>query len=459
MSEWHMKPLGKLAENISRPFGFSGKSHVVFINTGDVLEGKFLHSDYSPVKGLPGQAKKAIRKGDILYSEIRPGNKRYVFIDFDADDYVVSTKFMVIRPITSDISPEFLYLILTSNACEAEFKIIADSRSGTFPQITFDSVAYYPISFPHPEAQKKLVSISGSLSGKIELNRQINRTLEEMAQAIFKSWFVDFDPVKAKMAAIENGEDPERAAMRAIAGAGHGRPNAASAGGAGAANSDDELDALPREQFDQLAATAALFPSSLTDSDLGPIPEGWEPRALEEFFPVITGKKDANYATDDGEYPFFTCSQAQTLFAPYYSFEGDAILLAGNGDFNVKWFRGRFEAYQRTYVLIPFEPNLLPVLYFAMKHFLNDLTLGHKGSVINYLTKGMITGFKLPLPDDELLLKMTSPLGGIVSKYEALASESKTLEEIRDALLPKLLSGEISVDVVEKELRGCGVRS
>lgn len=94
-SELIKLPLKYYADNISRPYKFKGKDKVIFINTGDVLEGKFLHSNYSKVKDLPGQAKKAIEYGDILYSEIRPGNRRFAFVDFDAKDYVVSTKFMV----------------------------------------------------------------------------------------------------------------------------------------------------------------------------------------------------------------------------------------------------------------------------------------------------------------------------------------------------------------------------
>ncbi|MBE0558476.1 MAG: restriction endonuclease subunit S, partial [Proteobacteria bacterium] len=97
MSEWQTMQLGDLAQNITRPFNFKGKQEVIFVNTGDVLEGHFLHANYSEVSGLPGQAKKKIEKGDILYSEIRPGNKRYVYVDFDPADYVVSTKFMVVK--------------------------------------------------------------------------------------------------------------------------------------------------------------------------------------------------------------------------------------------------------------------------------------------------------------------------------------------------------------------------
>jgi len=126
------------------------------------------------------------------------------------------------------------------------------------------------------------------LDEKIDINRQINQTLEEMAQAIFKSWFVDFDPVKAKIEAKVNGQNPERAALCAISG-----------------KTDNELDQLPPDQLAQLAATAALFPDELVDSELGLIPKGWEVKKIEEVikrFPV--GKKySQKTASAQGQVP------------------------------------------------------------------------------------------------------------------------------------------------------------
>ena len=141
-SEWKEYELGEIAENVSRPFKFEGRDSVVFINTGDVELGKFLHADRSNPTGLPGQAKKKIEKGDILFSEIRPANGRYAEVAFDCDDYVVSTKFMVIRLTKEGIDQRFFLIHLTSQQTLLEFQRIAESRSGTFPQITFDAVSY-----------------------------------------------------------------------------------------------------------------------------------------------------------------------------------------------------------------------------------------------------------------------------------------------------------------------------
>lgn len=167
---WRFGKLGDIAINYSKTFKFSDKK-VIFINTGDVLDGEFLHSnEISPI-GLPGQAKKVIELYDILYSEIRPKNKRFAFVDFDTSYYVVSTKFMIIRP-KYNFSPFILYLILKNQDTINEFNIIAESRSGTFPQITFDSVKDFPLVIPNIDAQKEFESILKPIMEKQRVNKE-----------------------------------------------------------------------------------------------------------------------------------------------------------------------------------------------------------------------------------------------------------------------------------------------
>ena len=185
---WTVKTLGDICNNVSRRFDFNSKSKVIFINTGDVLNGRFLHKSFSDKKGLPGQAKKAIKKGDILYSEIRPKNKRFAIVDFEAGDYVVSTKLMVIEH-NDLVRLDFLFTLLSSNKQIQIFNEIAESRSGTFPQITFDSISYLKILLPPLPEQKAIASILTSFDDKIELLQAQNETLETIAQTIFKEWF------------------------------------------------------------------------------------------------------------------------------------------------------------------------------------------------------------------------------------------------------------------------------
>ena len=237
--DYPITQIGEIAASISDTHKF-GKEQLVFLNTSDILHGKFLHRTYSAVKDWPGQAKKSIRKDDILFSEIRPANGRWAYVEENADDFVVSTKLMVIRAKQDRLFPKFLYQFLTSSEITKWLQHLAESRSSTFPQITFDQVATLELPLPPLAEQKAIAAVLGTLDDKIECNRRMNATLEAMARALFQSWFVDFDPVRAKL---------------------DGRP------------------------------PAALFPASFQDSALGPIPHGWRAAHLEEIASVGSGKR------------------------------------------------------------------------------------------------------------------------------------------------------------------------
>jgi type I restriction enzyme S subunit len=180
---WRACTLGDIAKNVSITFDFNRTPEVVFINTGDVLEGDFLHSKRSLHAGLPGQAKKSIRPDDILFSEIRPANKRYAYVDFDSNDYVVSTKFMIIRG-SKEIHPRLLYRILTAKETLDEFQVQAESRSGTFPQITFDSISHLPIVLPPIEIQEAFQRAVGKMDAQIKVNKQQSRTLATLRDTL-----------------------------------------------------------------------------------------------------------------------------------------------------------------------------------------------------------------------------------------------------------------------------------
>ncbi|MDY4521105.1 MAG: restriction endonuclease subunit S [Bacteroidales bacterium] len=177
------------------------------------------------------------------------------------------------------------------------------------------------------------------------------------------------------------------------------------------------------------------FPGHENTNIIDGVPEGWEKKKVGDITPIITGKKDANFGTPDGEYPFFTCSQ-EPIKAPSFSFDCAAVLLASNGDFNVKLYRGRFEAYQRTYVLSPYIDSHLYLLFYTISANMSKLAAGSSGSTIKFLTKGMIDGINLNVPNDEILRSFNKKVEPIQSSRESLQSQLRLLTEARDRLLP-----------------------
>ena len=184
------------------------------------------------------------------------------------------------------------------------------------------------------------------------------------------------------------------------------------------------------------------FPGHENIKIIDGVPEGWEKKKVGGTTPIKTGKKDANFGTPDGPYPFFTCSQ-EPIKAPSYSFDTSAVILAGNGDFNVKLYRGKFEAYQRTYVLEPTNEKMLYLLYFCISENMNRLATGASGSTIKFLTKGMIESLVIIEPSICILDSFNQIIEPIRTQKENLQSQIRLLTEARDRLLPKLMNGEI----------------
>lgn len=172
------------------------KDKVILVNTSDVLAGDVLNHTYTDNCKLRGQFKKRFKQNDILYSEIRPANKRFAYVDFDSEDYIASTKLMVLRRKSDKITNRYLYYCLTSDSFIERMQHLAESRSGTFPQITFDVLKAESIYLPSVDNQNKITNILDSINDKVKINNEINNNLYEQAVAIYKDTF----------SGIENGD-------------------------------------------------------------------------------------------------------------------------------------------------------------------------------------------------------------------------------------------------------------
>ena len=178
---WHYSLLGELCRSVSVTHKFDAEK-LIFLNTGDVEDGRFLHSNYKAVSDMPGQAKKTIAPGDILYSEIRPINKHFAYVNFPATNYVVSTKLMVIRANSFD--SRRLYHFLTSRDVLSELQMQAESRSGTFPQIRFDNVSKLPILIANEATEAAFTTLLHTVYEQIEHNNRENEKLSTLRDSL-----------------------------------------------------------------------------------------------------------------------------------------------------------------------------------------------------------------------------------------------------------------------------------
>lgn len=391
--EWKEVDICQLCDSVSETYK-GNASEVVLINTSDVLDGKCLNHEYVPNKKLKGQFKKTFRKGDILYSEIRPANKRFCFVDFEPKDYIASTKLMVLRA-HEDVDPQYLYQILRSNDTLAQLQMLAESRSGTFPQITYSELSNIMVSLPSQKAQKNIVSILSSLDRKIELNNKINADLEEMAQAIFKNWFVDFESFKD---------------------------------------------------------------GKFVDSELGMIPEGWKVGSPYEYVKVVYGApyKSAKF-NDNGEgLPLIRIRDLKDCNPQFYTPEilpqteyvnmGD-IIAGMDAEFVPHIWKGNTGLLnQRVCKLMPQQTSIsnLFVLYL-MKPELEFVQSYKTGTTVSHLGKADIDKFVVVLPPLKVVEECSKILDSILQRIKNISAESRTLSTLRDTLLPRLMSGELEV--------------
>lgn len=294
--------------------------------------------------------------------------------------WTVDTMFWTIIN-TDKIDPKFLFYSI----CKRDFASM--NVGSAVPSMTVSILNDIQISYPkNLDDQRRIASILSSLDRKIELNNKINADLEEMAQAIFKNWFVDFEPFKD---------------------------------------------------------------GKFVDSELGMIPEGWKVGSLGDFCNVFTGKKNTNQAIEKGLYPFFSCAP-EPLASNDAIFNGKAIIIAGNGSYTgrTSFYNGGFDLYQRTYACTIREQdkeNLMIFFYHMMKQFFEPTKMGGtRGSSIPYIVMGDITQQKFPYSED-WLIRFSNIVNSMMDRKLRIDKENSRLSLLRDTLLPRLMSGEIEV--------------
>ena len=384
MGEWKKYKIEDVCNTISDTYK-GGAESVVLINTSDVLEGKCLNHTWQPNENLKGQFKKTFMRNDILYSEIRPANKRFAYVDFDAENYIASTKLMVLRH-NDKILPKYLYYILKSQRIIDELQLLAETRSGTFPQITFSELSRLEILLPDLAQQKQIIDFAESLDDKIELNRRINANLELQAQTLFNHWFVDFE--------FPNAD---------------GKPYKSSGG-------------------------------KLIYSPLGPIPEGWKVGNLGDLVKPRKGKNITRSQVKDGDIPVIAGGLTPSCFHCESNTLAPVITVSASGANAgfVQLHHTPVWASDSSYI----DSTLTKYVYFIY------VFLSIKQHVIYHKQQGCAQPHIYP--SDLAELDMIVPNMVEIERFEKMCQpifetvglnirENIRLSQLRDTLLPKLI--------------------
>lgn len=368
---WTLVNICDLCDSVSVTYS-KGADVVTLVNTSDVLDGKFLNINKVPNKNLKGQFKKTFQKGDILYSEIRPINKHFAYVDFDATDHIASTKLMVLRA-KPNVNSLFLYHILKNRSTLIQLQALAEARSGTFPQITYSEMANVHVFLPDRATQDRIVAILSSIDDKIELNRRINTNLEQQAQALYKSWFVDFEPFGGKM------------------------------------------------------------------------PEDWREGTLGEIAEFRRGKGILGKDTIKGNIPVVAGGLEPAYYHNLANTKAPVVTISASGA-NAGFMRMyNVDVWASDCSYIDSRCANLLWTYCYLKINAQLLKHAQTGAVQPHVKASDVNAFEIIIPSSENILNFQQKVKPIFDQIANNERENIHLAQLRDTLLPKLMSGEITV--------------
>jgi len=450
-----IKPISEGSEFISG-YAFKGKDFVdvgnPVIKIKNIRNGKVTTKDSQYVSDeviTDKLLKFRLYNGDILIAMTGQGSVGRVGKLYVSDDDTPYLNQRVGKFVADEktLNKDFLYYVISTQAYENHL-FAAGSGSGQ-PNLSPAIIKSVEIPYPPYDVQCYIGETLKDIDDKIELNRQTNQNLENIAQAIFKSWFVDFEPTRAKISAKENGQDPERAATAAISG-----------------KTDAELDQLDPNTLQQLKTTAALFPDTLVYSELGGIPEGWEVKALDQLAHYQNGLALQKFRPENEKdfLPVLKISQLKKGFAdgeekasPNIKIEcivnnGD-VVFSWSGSLLVDvWCGGKVALNQHLFKVTSEEYPKWFYYYWTKIHLRSFQQIAaDKAVTMGHIKRSHLAEAKCAVPNVDL--NDFNVIGELIEKQIEQQLENSNLEQLRNSLLPKLLSGELSAQSSELEVK------
>ncbi len=355
----------------------------------DIIDGRVLEDSIARVNDghIERLSQHKLSEGDIVYGR-RGDIGRQALVRIENAGWLCGTGCLrVTLGKNSAVSSRFLHLYLKQP--DVITWIANQAIGATMPNLNTSILRSVPVKYPSNYSyQDQLADKIFAYGNLIENNTRRIAVLEDMAQSLYREWFVKFR--------FPGHED-----------------------------------------------------SQFKDSSLGKIPEGWEVKLFSELVDYKTGKLNSNAAVETGDYPFFTCSQ-ETFRTNTWSFDCECVLLGGNNAnaiYPIKYFEGKFDAYQRTYVIT--EKNrdqITPAyLYFSLLLKLTHLKNISTGSATRFLTKGILDNLEFIVPPPSLMSDFNSMGLSALKLKNSIVKKNEAIRKQRDMLLPKIISGRIEV--------------
>ena len=398
MSEWTTIRLGSVVRTNTTSYSpKEGWKYVNYLDTGNITENvidAIHHIDLENEK-LPSRAKRKVQMNSILYSTVRPNQKHFGIIKSMPKNFLVSTGFAVIDVISEKADADYLYFWLTQNTVVEQLHAIAEQSVSAYPSIKASDIENLEIELPPLTVQKSIASILKSISDKMSHNSNINENLEQQAQALFKSWFLNYEPWKG------------------IA------PNSWLHGKLGDF-ADIKRGGSPRPIQEYLSDSGLRW---LKISDV---------TSLQT--PFIIDIKD--HIIEEG--------LKKTVFL-----KAGSLVLSNSATPGIPKILDVDSCIHDGWLYFPESKFSNEYLYLYFKYIRQQLVNLSNGSVFNNLKTDILKGYPTILPDEETLQRFDGIIKPMFLQMQNLTRESHNLMDLRDTILPRLMSGELDVSGID----------
>lgn len=392
MPEWKSTRLGDICTTNKESYSSKDNWKIVnYLDTGSITENKITELQYIDIETdkLPSRARRKVRKDSILYSTVRPNQLHYGIIKELVDNLLVSTGFTVIDVDTNKAIPEFIYYILTQKNTTEQLQAIAEQSVSTYPSIKATDIENLKLKLPNLAIQKKIVVILDTIDSKIRQNEKINNNLEQQMEALYKSWFIDFEPF--------NGAQPEnwsKTDIYSIADIIYGAPFSS-----------------------KLFNTDGIGKPIIRIRDL----------KNQEFVTYTTEEHPKGHLIQPGD-----------------------IIVGMDGEFR-PYIWGNESAWlnQRVCIFENKRPKGKAFVFFAIKPLLNVIEQTQVATTVIHIGKKDYDAFEITLPDKTSLDRFDEITAPMIDQIVTNRLENKRLAALRDALLPKLMFGELDVSGID----------
>ncbi|MCG9058790.1 restriction endonuclease subunit S [Laribacter hongkongensis] len=439
-SEWQQLQLGKVCRKIGSGATPRGGKDAYRGGKTALIRSQNIYNDRFAREGLvyidDAQAHElrnvVVEENDVLLNITGDSVARCCQVDPDVLPARVNQHVAIIRTQPDVLDARFLRYVLVAPAMQAHLLALA-SAGATRNALTKSMIESLTIKAPPISEQRAIAHILGTLDDKIELNRKQNETLEAMARALFKAWFVDFEPVRAKME--------------------------------GRWQRGQSLPGLPAHLYD-------LFPDRLVESELGEIPEGWEMRSLDSIANYLNGLALQKFPPEsETEFlPVIKIAQlragntngadkASTQIKPEYVVVDGDVLFSWSGSLEVEvWNGGRGALNQHLFKV---TSNEVPkwFYFFATRQHLSDFRAiaAGKATTMGHIQRKHLTDARIAVAPPESMKKFDAVIASQFDQLVSNAQQSRSLAQLRDTLLPKLISGELRIKDAEAFLKERGL--